>query len=187
MASFGGFGFTLTDIIIILSFILVAFFYYYNKSLKAVPVTARMFYHNHSSEDLPSKEIFDENRLEVTVSQGGGGLLSRNSNKNNKTISYELVGLPSEHRLGATKRSRIYYVRQGGTETISFMSIDTDTGDPIKQIILQTSAQVRAAQQAMHQAENRGLKSYLPGIFIGSGMTFGILYFIRLAFPSLVF
>lgn len=186
MASFGGFGFNLTDIIIVCSFILVAFIFYYNKSLKAVDVTARMFYSNHSSEDLPAKEIFDENRLEVTITKSGG-LFSKNKSKESKTLNYELKGLPSEHRLGATKRSRIYYVTQGGTETISFTAIDTDTGDPVKQIILQTSAQVRSAQQAMHQQENKGFKNMLPGIFIGSGMTFAVLYFIRLVFPSVAF
>ena len=185
MASFGGFGFSLTDIIIVCSFILFAFLFYYNKSLKAVDVTARMFYQNHSSEDLPAKEIFDENRLEVTISKSGG--LFKKKNKESSTLNYELKGLPSEHRLGATKRSRIYYVTQGGTETISFTDIDTDTGDPVKQIILQTSAEVRSAQQAMHQQDNRGFKNMLPGIFIGSGMTFAVLYFIRLVFPSVSF
>lgn len=185
MASFGGFGFSLTDIIIISSFVLFAFVFYYNKSLKAVDVTARLFYRNHSSEDLRAKEIFDENRLEVTLSRSGG--LFKKKDQESKTLNYEIKGLPSEHRLGATKRSRIYYVSEGGTETISFTDIDTDIGDPVKQIILQTSAEVRAAQQAMHQQENRGFKNMLPGIFIGSGMTFAIIFFIRLVFPSVVF
>lgn len=185
MVSFGGFGFSYFDIIIIGGFLLVAYMFYYNKTLKKVGVTARLFHPNGASEDLPAKEIFTENRLEIIKTHGSGGFLGRNKTEA-EVMSVELAGWPSEHRIGASKRERTYYVKIGVDKTLSFMTADT-MGDPVNQLILQITGQVKAAGEAMHSEGKKGFMNSLPGIIMGSGITFMALYFLKLAFPGVAF
>jgi len=92
------------ELLLIMVPVLYLTYYFYTKSLKKSGAVAIYVYPNGTADRYPCTEVLGEHKITLKISK-----------KETKDVAID--GLPLEIRLGAVKRERTYYVKDGSPKT----------------------------------------------------------------------
>ncbi len=170
MVMVGAIQIPVLELLLIMIPILYFLYYYYNKSLKKSDAVAIYVYENGTADKYPCTEVLGEHKIVVKLSK-------------KETKDFAIDGLPLEIRLGAVKRERTYYIKDGSPKTwdtrILSSSQPIDIMDTTTAIFYDSMGKIKSFTSALASAVFDRFNYHLPWLIagLGAGMGLGLLIF----------
>lgn len=157
------------ELLLIMAPIIYFLYYFYNKSLKKSDAVAIYVYANGTADKYPCIEVLGEHKITVKISK-------------KETKDFAIDGLPLEIRLGAVKRERTYYIKDGSPKTwdsrILTQTQPIDIMDTTTEIFYDSMSKIKSFTSALASAVFDRFTYHLPWLIAGFGGGVGITFLI---------
>lgn len=161
------------ELLLIMVPVLYFAYYFYTKSLKKSGAVAIYVYANGTADKYPCTEVLGEHKIVVKISK-------------KETKDFAIDGLPLEIRLGAVKRERTYYIKDGSPKTwdsrILTQTQAIDIMDVTTEIFYDSMGKVKSFTSALASGVFDRFSYHLPWLIGGLGGGMGIAFLLTSVF-----